>query len=309
MLTRREILDYLIGQKLLDPKLILADRQKVIDASRRNAAYKVVCAEGPSYLVKQGSMPESTLTVAYEATVYRLLHSEIEGGISAYIPALHAYDARARLLVIELLCEAEDMRQYQAHHCRFPKSLGAAMGRVLGTLHGSTERGSSISSIPERIPWALTLHRPQLGIFREASAANLEVVKILQRSDEFGRHFDGLRQDWRANTLIHGDVKLDNWVVLCRSPGRRKLAVKLVDWEFAARGDACWDVASVFSAYFCFWLSSIPIAGPDLAGRFLELSRYPLERMQPAIASFWNAYTEPVTGRKAGASTPSATAP
>ncbi len=55
-------------------------------------------------------------------------------------------------------------------------------------------------------------------------------------------------------------------------------------------GDPCWDVGAVFGGYLSFWLLSIPITGETPPDRFLELAQYPLEKMQPAIRSFWRAY-------------------
>ena len=48
-------------------------------------------------------------------------------------------------------------------------------------------------------------------------------------------------------------------------------------------------MGSVFSQYLSMWLFSIPITGhpPE---RFPELARFPLGRMQPAIADCWSAY-------------------
>jgi hypothetical protein len=46
----------------------------------------------------------------------------------------------------------------------------------------------------------------------------------------------------------------------------------------------------VFSNYLSFWLFSIPIMGEEPPDRFLELAPYPLERMQPAMRAYWQAY-------------------
>jgi hypothetical protein len=57
-------------------------------------------------------------------------------------------------------------------------------------------------------------------------------------------------------------------------------------------GDACWDVGSVFNDYLSFWLLSIPITGEDPPERFLDLARYPLAKMQPAMRAFWDTYVQ-----------------
>jgi Phosphotransferase enzyme family len=294
MLTSRQLVEYLLEQKLLDPSLIIAGELKILDVSRRNSAFKVISPQS-SYVVKQGNTQDSISTVAHEAAVYQLLLSEREGDTSSfseYIPLFYRYDPSERVLILELLSDAEDVRQYHTRRYRFPKSLGASMGKALGTLHSSARLTDECcrEPFPKQVPWALSIHRPQLGIFKEVSAANLQLIRVIQQSTEFCRLLDGLRKNWHADRLIHRDIRLDNWIIFSQSSSRRKVGLKLVDWEFAAKGDPCWDVGSVFSGYLSFWLSSMPITGREKPERFLELSRYPLERMQPALRSFWTSY-------------------
>jgi thiamine kinase-like enzyme len=101
---------------------------------------------------------------------------------------------------------------------------------------------------------------------------------------------DELSEGWRAETLIHSDIKWDNCIVLAPSRSSRRTTLKIIDWEFAAVGDPLWDVGAVFSNYLSFWLFSIPLTGGDVPGRFLDLARFPLEKMQPALRAFWSAY-------------------
>ena len=112
---------------------------------------------------------------------------------------------------------------------------------------------------------------------------------------ELWQRLDELRQDWRGEALIHYDGKWDNWLVLAEPAPRRTTRLKMVDWEFAGLGDPCWDIGTVFMDYLSFWLLSIPITGEAPPERFMELSRYPLERMQPALRAFWQAYVQHVS--------------
>jgi aminoglycoside phosphotransferase (APT) family kinase protein len=86
-------------------------------------------------------------------------------------------------------------------------------------------------------------------------------------------------------------VKWDNFIA-CPAESRRKVkfTLKIIDWEAAQLGDPRWDIGSVFSQYLSLWLFSIPITGRDPPERFPELARFPLDRMQPAIAACWSAY-------------------
>jgi aminoglycoside phosphotransferase (APT) family kinase protein len=134
------------------------------------------------------------------------------------------------------------------------------------------------------------VHRPDLSVFREASVASLDLIKMVQQAPAFGQRLDELRAHWRVSTLIHRDVKWDNFVVVASPSTRRVTGVKLVDWEAAGAGDPRWDIGSVFSHYLSFWVFSIPITGQTPPESFAKLARYPLSRMRSALQSCWAAY-------------------
>ena len=68
--------------------------------------------------------------------------------------------------------------------------------------------------------------------------------------------------------------------------------LRLIDWELADFGDACWDAGAVFQSYLSFWVFSMqPVAGVP-AEQLVSSAQYPLEKMQPAIRAFWKTYTE-----------------
>src|SRR5262249_32182658 len=145
------------------------------DVSRRNRNYKVISEHGPSYLVKQGVGEEGRATVAHEATVYQWLHARARReGLDRYMPRCHGYDAEEHVLVLELLRDAESLREYHARRGHFSVRAAAAIGEGLGAFHGATtaeaQREGNPAPFPDRRPWALSLHRPDLGIFRSASS-------------------------------------------------------------------------------------------------------------------------------------------
>jgi|SRR5215217_5938183 len=299
MLTQDEVAPYLLGRKLVSAESIVEGDLAVVDASRRNRNFKVLSERGPSYLLKQGLGPEGRATVAHEAAVYDLLlrAKDDNGGLTLndYLPRCYAYDTEEHVLVLELLRDAQDLVEYHTRRGRFSVRVAAAMGEALAWLHDPKRLSgnglgytSPFSAAP---PWPLAIHRPDLGIFRDASNANIDLVRIIQSSTELCRLLDDLRAGWKNQALIHRDVKWDNFIVPARPSSRRKAGLKLVDWELADVGDPWWDVGSVFGSYLSFWLLSIPITGEAPPERFMELARYPLEKMHPAIRAFWQSYT------------------
>ena len=81
---------------------------------------------------------------------------------------------------------------------------------------------------------------------------------------------------WPCLTLVHGDLKSDNILVVDAD-------IKIVDWESVQWGDPAWDVASVFSDLALSW-----------AGRYqtnpVEKSEQSLGQLHLAANSFWDSY-------------------
>jgi aminoglycoside phosphotransferase (APT) family kinase protein len=127
---------------------------------------------------------------------------------------------------------------------------------------------------------------PSLNLLPDISRGIIELIQTIQRYPEFGAGLDELRGEWRVDAFVHFDLRWDNILV---TRGRRA-EVKIVDWEFAGAGDACWDVGTVFSNYLTTWVRSIPLLGESLPERLVEQARLPLSKMQPAIRAFWSSY-------------------
>ena len=289
-LRQTEVVPYLLRRELLHPAAVVECDVLVIDASRRNRNFRVVSERGPSYLLKQGVGNDGARTVRHEAAVYRSLREgPSREGMKRYLPACHGYDTERGVLTLQLLPRAESLRDYHVRRHRFPTALAKQLGDALGVLH----RGSPAETDPGGMrgpAWALSLHHPNVSVFRDVSAANLQLIKLIQGADELSRHLDDLRACWVNDAFIHGDVKADNVIAFAPNTSGRKTRLALVDWEMAGRGDACWDAGSVFGEYLATWLLSMPITGEATPERFVELARYPLEAIQPAIRAFWHAY-------------------
>jgi hypothetical protein len=290
LLRQTEVVPYLLRRDLLHPAMVVEGDLLVTDASRRNRNFRVLSERGPSYLLKQGIGNDGARTVGHEAAVYRVL-GEDSGipGIKRYLPTCHGYDSERGVLMLELLRDAESLRDYHFRRRRFPTTLAKQLGEALGGLHRECPAATHLRGA-KGPAWALSLHHPDVSIFRDVSAANLQLIRLLQGQEEFGHLLDDLREGWTNDAFVHGDVKADNVIAFAPKGSKRKTRLALVDWEMAGPGDACWDVGSVFGEYLATWLLSMPITGEAPPDRFVELARYPLEAIQPAARAFWNAY-------------------
>jgi aminoglycoside phosphotransferase (APT) family kinase protein len=300
LVSYEAIVDYLLTQELIVPDNIVSNELIVADASRRNCNVFISREAGPSYFLKQETRDrvgadKKVGSIAYEAEIYRLLQS-IQGNETflPYLPRCYGYDAQQRILILEGIPGSISLAEYQYRHGRAYVQLGANLGKALATLHKITtvnrERFAQLPGIPTNPPWVFFFDQPHYWIYINSSAANLEFVRILQHSTELCNCLVGLRHEWQPESLIHGDLKWDNCLLNLGPASRPAPGIQMVDWELAQIGDPSWDVGAIFSGYLAFWLSSIPISGEATPDQFLELARFPLRKIQPAIRAFWNAY-------------------
>lgn len=298
MLDHQRAVAFLLRRHLISEASIVAGDLIICEGLRRNRSFMVMCEHAPSYMLKQGTGPDGSGTMAHEAAVYhRLQASCLEHGLDRYLPHCYGYEPDEDVLILELVRDAQNLREYFGHTGRFPTRPARQLGHALGTLHASMRcetpdpGGAGAGMLPSAdSPWVFRLHRPHLGLFREFSGANIQLIMLLQRSPELCQRLEELSARWQAPTWIHRDVKWDNCLVFPLTAGRKPLKLKLVDWEMAQPGDPCWDVGAVFAEFLNCWLCSIPMTGEAPPARLLEFAGYPLERMHPAIRAFWQAY-------------------
>jgi aminoglycoside phosphotransferase (APT) family kinase protein len=308
VLTLPEIAQYLLDCNLLDRTSIVAGDFQVTEHVRRNRNVAVFTAKGPGYLIKQGTTPDTIMTVAHEGAIYKLMQPGASNGeslLGRYMPHYFKYDTDNGLLILQLLRDAEDLSRRHARTGRFSMQLGSATGKALARLHSLnnfncvTETNQTGVLLPSRLPAALTIHRPHLSIALDASRAKLQLIKIIQKSDDLCNFLEEVRADWRKETLIHGDVKWANWLVLATRSSAP--TVKLIDWELASLGDPSWDIGSALGSYLGFWLASVPVTQDGTITHSLELARCPLEKMVPALQSLWSAYVRLMRFNKSSA--------
>ena len=159
-------------------------------------------------------------------------------------------------------------------------------------MHHETEAptGAAEGDFPDRAPWVLLIHRPGIWLLRDTSRANIELVRIIQNAAGFPELLDETRALWRSDSMIHNDVKFDNCLVGSLSRGGRTTHVKIVDWEFAGRGDACWDAGAVLARVPRVLVVVHSRDGQRAPRPVPRLARYPLSKIQPAIRAFWREY-------------------
>ncbi|HLY99622.1 MAG TPA: phosphotransferase [Candidatus Angelobacter sp.] len=295
-LTSTNIAHYLLQRGRLAPEAIVNGDLLVTEAGRRNRNFKVIQKKFPPGLfVKQIRTPEAQamITLQRESTCYRLAQSGEEyRALAKLMPRFVDYDPARCVLVLELLPDAMNLSEHHQRLQKFPEEIGEMLGRGLGTYHSDAGRAFSMQTDKSTFacmpPWILSLHASGPAMFQQLSGGNTRLIEVLRQAPAFAQRLEELRQEWRSETLTHGDIKWENCMVFPAADG--KLDFRIVDWELCDIGDPAWDAGSVLQSYLVWWIFSMPVHSESQPGRFIEQAGHKLEDMQPAMRMFWNSY-------------------
>jgi 5-methylthioribose kinase len=286
---------YLLGRRLVTRADVIDSDFLVIDASRRNCNFKIRRSRETSLFVKQvrAADPESVAALQREAACYRLAQSDPAfAPLAALVPVFRYYDEQNLILVVELVVQSENLREHYQRVGRFDPTIFARLGTAIGRFHAAMVAASASSNadvFPRRTPWILSFHDQPRKVGAQLGA-HAQLYRILHQYPDFSQRLTELREAWRTESLIHGDMKWDNCLV-CERDGSDDLGFKIVDWELADVGDVCWDLGGILQSYLSSWVFSMPETGNAHATALVERAQYRLDDMQPAIAAFWQAYT------------------
>lgn len=296
ILTPQNLAHYLIERGMVTRESVVSGSLEIVEISRRNRNFKVTERNGQGYFVKQVRQwdAEATRTLQTEAECYRLATRDAAlEGIAAIVPRFCLFDPRSSVLITELLDGAQTIAEHHFRSDDFPIAVAEQLGQAFGTYHRSAmanPRAGQNGLFLRRTPLALSMCEMPSQAAAHFSAGIHQMLGMLRQFPQFGQALETLRSNWSCESLIHGDIKWENCVLCPGSNGHLRL--KIVDWELADWGDPCWDVAGIMSAYLLFWVQSLPLNSLAAPGAMVERARYPIERMQPAIRSFWSHYAD-----------------
>jgi aminoglycoside phosphotransferase (APT) family kinase protein len=268
-----------VAAYLADRGLIARDfepRISVSIISRRNHNLIVRLDGEPTWFVKQirHPLPEIVESLRREAACYHTA-SQVAAlaPLAELMPRCAFYDPHHAILVMEYLRAANGAEAHQVlglWNTEVAGMIGACLGR-LHALGGAAATGPRRRHQPVRRPRAVAPPDPtQLG--RRAV-----VLSVFNADREVAAVLASLRREYQFSTLIHGDARLENILLVEPTADLRVRELRLVDWELADIGDPAWDIASVFQHYA---VSHVWSRNPGIAPVLLYA----------ALDEFWTVY-------------------
>ena len=295
ILNAENLVYYLLERGLLTRDSVVNGSIEISEVPRRNRNFRIRQRNGQGYFLKQVRQweQEAVRTLRAEAQCYQFAAlDKTFADVAKVVPRFCGYDERRSVLITELMEGAETIAEHHFRNDAFPVEVAEQLGMAFGNYHRKAAAGppAGLDGMFLRQPsWALSLHDMPAHAAAGLSGGIHQMLGMIRQFPQFGGALEELRAGWRQDAVIHGDIKWDNCVLCPGSNGH--LVLKIVDWEMADWGDSCWDVAGIFSAYLSFWVQSLPGNGMSNPDAMLAQARYPVEKMQPAIRSFWRIYT------------------
>jgi hypothetical protein len=310
LLSSENVFDYLLEQKLCDPK----DRESVQVTAKeyKNFNLLVDFDSQRSLLVKQERPDAKGNTRGefwHEWQVHELFQhfAELKDLRSRTSEILY-FDSSRSILILNYFNDYTDLSQFYPASQTFPTAIASALGATLATFHQSTYEHrpykdfltEAVRSHPVemRIPQFLRgLERIGPGVFSQICMDGLDFWRLYQRYESLHQAMIDVSQTFDPCCLTHNDLNLRNILLDINgieenspSPAANSPTVRLIDWEFVSWGDPAYDLGMLLSSYLKLWLGSLVVSNTIDVETALRLATTPLERLQPSLAALVCSY-------------------
>jgi Ser/Thr protein kinase RdoA (MazF antagonist) len=285
--TARHVVRRLLDARLIDAGHAVDGDVTVRDVSRSNGVF-VLSAGELEYVVKGPGLAaaEGLGGLEQEVGFYALISRHPELAEAAPVPRLvQQVDG---LLVLERTRPGDTLDDRYRERGASSDDL-LLLGRALGTWRRISSSFADLD-LPARLPWVLdSLEVPRPAVIAENAGAK-RLAEAVRADAALRGGLAALRECWRQDAVIHGDVRFDNALVE-RDPTDGRERVVLVDWELLGLGDPGWDVAGALADAVVLEAVS-PLDSPPDEVAYRRANPAELARLSSAFASSFDALAE-----------------
>jgi hypothetical protein len=209
------------------------------------------------------------------------------------MPRFRLYDAGMAVLITDWNSDLRDVAGFDDERdVPTLTPVGEAMAMALATCHraGRNANGTDLEFLPRAAPGILNIGRPSPSYLRYLSAAQFQVIQVIQEHTALQAVLDQIGAEWAGTSIVHTDLKWSNVLMRIDRDRGGVPDVVLLDWELARLGDPAWDVGSVFHSYLthCVLCARPPErSGP---GEAAEAIGSVLASFHDQLHSFWDTY-------------------
>ena len=295
LLDLDSVAGYLLGRGIVDSESIVDGDLEIARLSGRNQNFKVTGREREGLLVKQAPVDVGDVhgSVLREAQLYSVVATTPDfDAARPFIPDLLETDDSDGIMIARLLPDVRTLDEWNDFEPNAAHNPTFLFGHALAVVHSLFAKhlhDPRLRFLPRRpAPSLGGLVRPTAQLFAEASAANLQLLRIIQETPALANLVADVTCAWPIRTVIHGDLKSRN-VLVHQGPGDA-LQIKIVDWELAGMGDPAWDVACVLCGFLERFVLSSVITTTMTADQIVAENEGALVTFRRNARAFWFAY-------------------
>jgi hypothetical protein len=207
------------------------------ERSVSHRSFRVDVGGTPALFVKQADAQRSQgRDLTTEAAVYRLARSS--AALAEVVPPVRLVSADDSLIVLDAVAGTSLAELPVDRSDPRTSAILREYGRAVARTH-------QVRPPPlGQPPWLLGALEPGWGTYEWLPDPTRELLLRLAGTPTMRQAFRRAATAWRAECLIHGDLRSANVLVVgdAGSP-----SIRLVDWELACLGDPAWDIGSVLA--------------------------------------------------------------
>jgi thiamine kinase-like enzyme len=295
LLTEYNICHYLLEKGMLELKTLIAGTFTARRNDSRNNNFIINKEfDENKYFIKQvkANDLEKIETLRTEAACYQLANTDAHYKVlKGFLPAFHYYDSLNNVLIIEQVKDAFSIHDFYFQMGEFKTNLPELLADTLASYH--TAVNQQLQQFPhfrQIKPWVFTLATaPPVWPYSPQPSVEQQIIQLIFKNVEFVQLLRQLETEWQPGTLIHNDVKFNNFLLNYDYENKKINSVKLIDWELADIGDPLWDAAAVMQNYLLLWINTDV---PEQPGMQTPFKKIKLEEVQPCINTFWKRYMQ-----------------
>ncbi|MEM6686532.1 MAG: phosphotransferase [Bacteroidota bacterium] len=290
-LTKKNITPYLLDKGFLEPTSFMSGEYMLTQTQSRNSIFKIQQQQDKGLFVKQLIAQDSTNSylMQKDATSHYLIHqSDLYKETATHIPEYYGYDPYHNILVTEYFANSRNVHEVVYRDKTLSTVHAVKMAHILASYHfditDEIKHNSSLQFFSKQIPWILNTNEL---LSRNPQGIKNSVIAEIHKHQDLVKRIDKVASQWEMTSLIHGDIKWMNFIVMPNNED-----VKLIDWEIADLGDPLWDVAGVFQSYFIAWVLSFNSQNIQQHQQMQGSEFLSVQAITPVVKLLWETYAE-----------------
>jgi len=285
-LTNKNITSYLVDRGFLGTSNLMSGDFTLLQAPSRNCIFKILLDKESGLFVKQLNTIDkpNIYLMQKEATIHYLIHNyKLYDDLREHIPEYFGYDINNHVMVTRNYTNAKNLLDFYYETGKLETNDAIAIAKIMNAFHKDVSldlpNNSSLQFLAKDVPWILKAN--------DHIYAGQPVLQLIQNDLCLSEALRKLNREWGGNSLIHGDIKLTNFIKIY---GKKEKSVKLIDWEIGDIGNPLWDVAGFFQGYLSIWSFHYHAKQSKNDNEVNGNYFWSLENCQKIFRAFWKEY-------------------